>query len=176
MGPSQIRGWILVFCIGRMVLYHWATRQASKFFFFLSIEFLGDWSRQLTVCFFLSHWIPGLNSEARSEPDTWSSSPLLLWSHSHPFNAFCGSIQWDGQSVLGPLPVFLMQAPEVSEVDNSIFLSLSHHFKSFSHFLTSPHMYMRAQRYSQLRDKDKSPYNSPMRASGAVRGDPSLAW
>jgi len=68
-----------------------------------------------------------------------------------------------------------MQAPEVCEVDNSIFQSLSHHFKSFSHFLTSSYMYIRAQRYSQFRDKDKSPYNSPMRASGAVRGDPFLA-
>lgn len=87
----------------------------------------------------------------------YGATPSLQW--------LLGSIPTRWAISLGAFTSVSSAGPEVSEVDNPIFQSLSHHFKSFSHFLTSSYMYIGAQRYSQFRDKDKSPYNSPHEAS-----------
>ena len=48
-GSSQPRDWICVSCIGRQILYHWATWEASKKLVYLSILSKRDHTLQRTA-------------------------------------------------------------------------------------------------------------------------------
>ena len=38
MGSSWIRDWTCISCIGRRILYHWATREAPPFWFYIELH------------------------------------------------------------------------------------------------------------------------------------------
>ena len=61
-GSSRTRDWTCVFCIGRWIPYHWATRKAlffSKDFFFRCGSFLKSLLNLLQYCFCFMFWCFG---------------------------------------------------------------------------------------------------------------------
>ena len=78
-GSSQPRDWTCISCIGRLVLYHWATREAlGKFGFSCKPEVLTFLLKLMTISYFLH----------------WSSRSLLITTIS--FNFYFIYISWPG--------------------------------------------------------------------------------
>ena len=76
---SQPRDWTCISCIGRLVLYHWATREAlGKFGFSCKPEVLTFLLKLMTISYFLH----------------WSSRSLLITTIS--FNFYFIYISWPG--------------------------------------------------------------------------------
>ena len=107
---SWTRDWILVPCIGRWILYHWATREAPDIFLtvlrYVVLTMLWKHRKRRTIFFFFF--------------DTWALSFFNL----DPFVLFSSS--------LAPLSyVDLIFHDLLKCLDQTFHISLSHYWSSF---------------------------------------------
>ena len=75
VGSSQTRGWTRVSCIGRQILYHWATRKPLT----ISGWVIVSWS----LCFFVQLWLGHMSVPMLHIP--WLLKPFFFFTSSHSF-------------------------------------------------------------------------------------------